>query len=178
MHIRYIQRHVAFFLCALYASVANARLFDSLLSYRHGTGAINSDTSTYQTLVEPDAPDSLDDLFGYTTTSNSDGMIQLVHCYSMRNGLYGSPSEARIIWSKVDPDASAYADAYRSGAASHEHLVSLPIENQIKQFAVYDSDLSVFLMTQPSKLMTLTLHIVPGPTVADRPVRSFEFKGL
>lgn len=118
-------------LCVLLLSLeVQARLFDSVLSYRHGTSAIDMDISLQES-IEPDVPDSLDDLFAYTATDN-DGLIDVVHCYSMRNGLYGSASEARILWSKVNPDASAFKDAYRSGLAHHEHVVSLPIKSSIR----------------------------------------------
>ena len=91
---------------ATFHVVAKARLFDSILSYRHGTSAINKDT-TLQASVEPDVPESVDDVHSYTATDEQ-GIIDVVHCYSMRNGLYGSVSEARVLWTKVDPDASAF----------------------------------------------------------------------
>lgn len=65
----------------------------------------------------------------------------------MRNGLYGSASEARILWSIVDPDPNVFQDAYRAGEAHHERVISLPIDNPIKQFAVYETDMSVFLIS-------------------------------
>ena len=60
---------------------------------------------------EPDAPDSVDDLFGYTATEQVDGTIDIVHCYSMRNGLFGRETEARVLWTKLDP--VTYKDSYR-----------------------------------------------------------------
>ena len=162
----------------LQVSIVQGRLFDSILSYRHGTSAINTDTATYQTYEEPEAPDSVDDVFGYTRTAE-DGTISIVHCYSMRNGLYGSPNEARVIWSKVDPSADAFSDLYRSGKAENERVVSLKIENQIRQFAVHEKDLSAFLMTQSAMRLTLTFYVVPGPnSMDDIPVRTFQFSGL
>ena len=83
-------------------------MFDSLVGYRHGTSDVNIDTAVFAFADEPDAPESLDELFGYTATSADDGTIGLVHCYSMRNGLYGSPKEARVLWSKLNPDAAAF----------------------------------------------------------------------
>lgn len=56
-------------------NLVHARLFDSILSYRHGTSAINKDTGTLQASLEPDAPDSIDDLFAYIRTSETDNKI-------------------------------------------------------------------------------------------------------
>lgn len=90
----------------------------------------------------------------------------------MRNGLYGSPSEARLIWSTVDPSADAFSDAYRTGKAEHDRVMSLKIDSQITQFAVHETDLSAFMMTQSAKRLIITLYIVPGPG-NDLPVRTF-----
>ena len=75
--------------------------FDSVISYRQGNNSINTDTATFPYENEPDVPDSVDEVFAYTT-SNADDSIDIVHCYSMRNGLHGSPEEARIFWSQID----------------------------------------------------------------------------
>lgn len=96
----------------------------------------------------------------------------------MRNGLYGTPSEARILWSKVNPDASAFEDAYRRGLAHHDYVVSLPIESPITQFTVHETDLTAFLISVSVKRLLLTLHLVPGPLFKERPVRSYDFAGL
>ena len=99
---------------------------------------MNIDTSQYGHLEEPDAPESLDELFGYTATSAEDGTINIVHCYSMRNGLYGSPKEARVLWSNVNPDPAAFQDAYHTGKAETIRVVSIPIESTIQQFDVHE----------------------------------------
>ena len=76
-------------------------LFDSIISYRQGNNSINADTATFQYENEPDVADSVDQNFAFTS-SNADDSINVVHCYSMRNGLYGSPEEARVFWSLID----------------------------------------------------------------------------
>ena len=72
----------------LLGSAVQSRIFDSIVGYRVGSNGVNTDTAKYpHEWEEPDAPDSVDDLFGYTATEQSDGTIDIVHCYSMRNGL-------------------------------------------------------------------------------------------
>ena len=40
--------------------------------------------------------------------------IDVVHCYSMRNGMYGTRTEARVFWSRIDFAASG-KDYLRTG---------------------------------------------------------------
>ena len=87
-------------------------------------------------------PASVDEVFGYTAPTK-DNMIDIVHCYSMRNGLYGSPKEARVFWTRLD---FSNPDHMKSGSGENIRAISLPITTKIEQFAVYDTDLSVFLM--------------------------------
>ena len=68
------------------------------MAYRHGNNAINEDSASFQVEAEVDVPDSVDNVFAQVISSNQDEMIHIVHCYSMRNGLHGSPSEAHIFW--------------------------------------------------------------------------------
>ena len=96
----------------------------------------------------------------------------------MRNGLYGSTSQVRIFWTKVDPDFTVFYDSYRSGSAHHDYVVSLPITEPISQFAVHEIDLTAFLLSQSVKRLILTLHVVPGPSFKERPVRTYDFSGL
>ena len=96
----------------------------------------------------------------------------------MRNGLYGSPIEARIFWSNLNPDPAFYQDTYHSGKGETIRVVSVPISSTIKQFAVYETDQSAFLMSQTANFLNLNLFIVPGPSVADRPIRKFMLRGL
>ena len=72
-----------------------------------------------------------------------DGSIDVVHCYSMRNGLYGGPVEARLIWSKLD---FSEPDYHRSGHARNEYIVNVPITQKIVSMAVNEVDLSAFLI--------------------------------
>ena len=119
-------------------------------------------------------PGSVDDVFAETFSNPVDGSIEIVHCYSMRNGLYGSPTEARIYWTKID---FSEPDYLRHGQAENIRTIALPTKTKIEQFAVYETDKSVFLMSQ-SKEFEVILHIIPGPTVSDRPLRSFTFSPL
>ena len=158
-------------------SVAQGRLFDTIVGYRVGSNGVNVDTARYpHEWEEPDAPASLDDLFGYTSTEQEDGTIDLVHCYSMRNGLFGREEEARVLWTKLDP--TTYQDAYRQGSAEQIQAVTFPIRSILKQFSVHEVDQSAFLMTQTLKSLQLSLWIVPGPSVSERPMRSFTFNKL
>ena len=43
--------------------------------------------------------------------------------------------------------------------------------------AVLETDMTAFLMSQ-TKTMTLILHIVPGPSVSDREMRTFVFNAM
>ena len=101
-----------------------------------------------------------------------DGSIDLVHCYSMRNGLYGRQDEARIFWSRIDFSKPNY---HRHGEGDNIRAVSIPIKNRIQQFAVHESDLSAFLLSH-SKNFELIMHVVPGPFVKRRSMRTFVFK--
>ena len=80
-----------------------ADIFDTFVSYRHGSNDFNIDTARfpYETEIKR-APASIDEVHVYTQSHDEDGSIDVVHCYSMRNGLYGGPVEARLIWSKLD----------------------------------------------------------------------------
>ena len=90
----------------------------------------------------------------------------------MRNGLYGSAKEARVFWSRLDFTHQNY---HRSGEAENIRAVSFPIQTKIEQFAVHEEDLTVFLMAQ-SQTRQIILHIVPGPSVSDRVMRTFTFR--
>ena len=147
--------------------------FDSMISYRHGSNTVNIDSAFRVDESEPDVPGSVDDVFAYTSSNAEDDSINVVHCYMIRNGLYGSPKEARVIWSLLD---FSNPDYHRTGHAHVTRIVSFPIETKIENFAVYETDLSAFLMSQ-SKDAMITLHIVPGPANgAGGELRTFTFE--
>jgi len=161
----------------LLTGLLEARLFDSIVGYRQGSNGVNTDTTKYPHQVEePVAPASLDNLFGYTSSQNDRGVIDIVHCYSMRNGLYGGPTEARVFWSRLDP--TTYRDSYRQGSAETIRAVSFAIDNPVTQFAVNEPDLTAFVMSQVPSSLRLTLHVVPGPDVSHRKMRSFSLNKL
>ena len=128
----------------LLVSISQARIFDSLVSYRQGGHAVNEDAFTIQGEEELDVPDSVDNAFGYTKSNAEDDSIEVVHCYSMRNGLYGKATEARVIWTKIDFSSPTNR---RSGVAENERSISIPIDSNIEQFAVYETDMTVFLLS-------------------------------
>lgn len=72
--------------------------------------------------------DSVEAQFAYTTSDPEKGTIDVVHCYSMKNGLYGSRTEARIFWTRLD---FTNADYHRSGEAQNIRAVTVPIETPI-----------------------------------------------
>ena len=116
-------------------------------------------------------PYSVDEVYGYTQFNSTDDSIYVVHCYSTRNGLYGSPEEARIYWSIINFDTPDYL---KYGHSENIRVSSIPIETKIQNFGVHEADLTTFLMSQNRDLQ-VTLHIVPGPSVRDRELRSFTF---
>ena len=77
---------------------------------------------------EPDVPDSVDNVFAYIDSA-SDDRINVVHAYSMRNGLFGSPTEARVFWTQIDFSSPDYS---RSGHAKNTRAVRLPIGTKIE----------------------------------------------
>ena len=87
-------------------------------------------------------------MFAYTASNQGDDSIDIVHCYSMRNGLYGSPTEARIIWTRLD---FSLPDYHRSGHAENVRAVSIPVSTTIEHFATNETDLTVFLMAKDKK---------------------------
>ena len=111
----------------LMTHAAMAKFFDSFSSYRQGTNQPNVDTSKFFFEDEPEAPASVDDVHTYTQ-NDSDGSIDVVHAYSMRNGLFGKPTQARIFWTKLD---FSQPDYHRSGHADNLKAASIPIETKI-----------------------------------------------
>ena len=87
-------------------SCCNGSIFDTFIAYRHGTNAVNGDSSRFPYEAEPDVPDSVENVFAHLSStkppSRTADTIDVVHCYSMRNGLYGSPTEAHLLWSRID----------------------------------------------------------------------------
>ena len=84
-------------------SRCKADIFDTFVAYRQGSNALNEDPARFPYQTEQLAvPYSVDDVFAQTISSSSDNKIHIVHCYSMRNGLYGSPVEARLFWTQLD----------------------------------------------------------------------------
>ena len=115
---------------ALIPATVHGKIFDSFVSYRQGTNALNEDTASWQNVEEPDVPDSVETQFAYTSSHLSDGeQIDVVHCYSMRNGLYGRRTEARVFWSRIDFSEKDY---HRNGQAENVQAVAIPIETQIE----------------------------------------------
>ena len=115
---------------ALIPTVVQGKIFDSFVSYRQGTSALDEDTASWQNVEEPDVPDSVETQFAYTSSHLSDGeQIDVVHCYSMRNGLYGRRTEARVFWSRIDFSKKDY---HRNGQAENVQAVAIPIETQIE----------------------------------------------
>ena len=98
--------------------------------------------------------------------------IDVVHCYSMRNGLYGTRTQARVFWSHIDFTKKDY---HRNGYAENLQAVAIPIETQIEQFSVYETDLTAFLLAQ-NRLLEIIMYVVPGPSVSNsRQLRAFTF---
>lgn len=115
---------------ALILTIVQGKIFDSFVSYRQGTNALDEDTASWQNVEEPDVPDSVETQFAYTSSHLSDGkQIDVVHCYSMRNGLYGRRTEARVFWSRIDFSEKDY---HRNGQAENVQAVAIPIETQIE----------------------------------------------
>ena len=92
-----------------------ADIFDSFVAYRQGNNALNEDPARFPYQTEQlEVPYSVDDVFAQAVSSSSDNKIHVVHCYSMRNGLYGNAAEARVFWTQLD---FSQADYRRSGHA-------------------------------------------------------------
>jgi len=89
----------------------------------------------------------------------------------MRNGLYGSAKEARVIWTRLSFSDPNY---YLRGSAETVKAVNLPIEAEIIAFAVLETDKTAFLMAQLKNYQVL-LHIVPGPANPERALQTFSF---
>ena len=68
---------------------SDARMFDSIVSYRQGTNAENEDAYTTFGEDQTEVPGSVDNVFGYTAANPENDTIEVIHCYSMRNGLFG-----------------------------------------------------------------------------------------
>ena len=153
--------------------LAEGRIFESLISYRQGSNSINLDSARFPYEEEqPQVPASVEEVFAYTAPSKTDdSKIDVVHAYSMQNGLFGSPEEARVFWTSID---FSTPNELTRGIAKDIRAVSISIQTKVEQFAVYESDLSVFLMGQ-TKRFEVVLHIVPGPDVSARPLRTFTF---
>ncbi len=49
--------------------LAQASMFDSVLSYRHGNSLANIDTARFPFNEEPEAPDSVDEAFAHTQSN-------------------------------------------------------------------------------------------------------------
>ena len=68
--------------------VCTCNMFDSFIAYRHGSNSINQDSARYPVLAAPDVPKSVKNIYGYFASSaQSEDLINIVHCYSMSNGL-------------------------------------------------------------------------------------------
>ena len=108
-------------------------------------------------------PNSVENIFAHVSVppGNDRNLINIVHCYSMRNGLYGSSEEARIFWTQLDFSRDDYR---RKAHAEEMRAVRLrPIGTKIEQFGVWPgNDIDVLLMSQ-TKRGKVSLHIVPGP---------------
>ena len=156
-----------------FAWMASAKIFDTPMAYRHGENAFNVDTARTSFEQEPDAPNSLEQAHAYTQ-SNQDGSIDIVHCYSMRNGLYGKSTEAQVVWTRLTFDRDDY---HRNGDAYNQRGVSLNIDEKVSNMAVVETDMTAFLMSQ-TKQSTIIMHVVPGPAVSEREMRSFVFVTL
>lgn len=121
-------------------------------------------------------PDSVEAVFAHVSARPDSDQIHVVHCYSMRNGLYGKPSEARLFWTQI---ALGEREDYRvRGHAENTRAIRIAIGTKIENFAVWDSDLTAFVMSHSQvDNSVVTLRIVPGPdAVAGRPVRTLTFK--
>ena len=113
--LRKVRQTLVCLTIALTSLHVRGRIFDSPVVYRQGENKINVDTATLEFEIEvPDAPASAEDVFTYTQASTTDDTIDVVHAYSMRNGLYGKPEEARVFWTKLD---FSNPDYHRSGHA-------------------------------------------------------------
>lgn len=100
-----------------------AGIFNSFVSYRHGTNGPSINSERYDYEIEPDAPLSVDEAFAFTTAKHDE--ISVVHCYSMRKGLTGSVKSASIIWSTLSFEAT---NDLQIGSAKNVKSISLPIE--------------------------------------------------
>ena len=161
-----------FFILCHERNLCNSRIFDTFFAYRHGSNSINLDSARFPYEDEPQVPSSVDDVFGYTAPdADNPSIINIVHCYSIQNGLFGSAKEARVFWSQID---FSRPNEVQRGTAEDIRAISMPISTKIEQFAVYDSDLSVFLMAQTKRLQVV-LHVIAGPSVSERPLRTFTF---
>ena len=102
----------------------------------------------------------MDNTYVYSGVSGEDGgMIDLVHCYAMRNGLYGDPKEVHIVWTRLDLSEE---NELRQGSANDLYQLVVPTEERFRHFAVHEDDLSVFMLAVTS-LEELVLKHVTGP---------------
>ena len=74
-------------------------------------------------------PGSVDNVFGYTAANSDNETIEVIHCYSMRNGLFGKATEARVFWTRID---FSNPDNRRSGRAENERKIQIPIDSKIE----------------------------------------------
>lgn len=84
----------------------------------------------------------------------------VVTCFSMNNGLYGSPREAIVTWNQID---LTEPDAYRHGKPTSLQTVSLPIKNQIEHFGVLETKNHSALLVGQSDINIVYLYFINGP---------------
>ena len=123
-----MKRKVLIALCTL-TTLVRCGIFDTYISYRYGTSTLNLDTARFPYEIEqPEAPISVDNTYVYTQTNReNDRMIDLVHCYAMRNGLYGDPKEVHILWTRLDLSTE---DELRQGMAKDLYQLVVPAEER------------------------------------------------
>ena len=97
--------------------IVQAGLFDSFIVQRVGTSMANTDSARIGSQAEPDSPNSVEDVHTYIGAMyGEDQVISVVSCFSMRNGLYGKPTEAIVYWNSIDfsePDKLRYGHVSR-----------------------------------------------------------------
>ena len=93
-----------------------------------------------------------------------------MHCYSLREGLEGAVTTASLIWSELSFEAP---DEMRIGSAKDIKSVSFPIDGQIRQMVVRETDMTAFLMGA-TPLNDMSIHVVPLHETPDTKPKTFK----
>ena len=146
----------------LLSLMTRGTFFDSFIGNRIGLNAPFEDTATIVGEDEVMQPNSVDKvLVEISSPTTSQGqLMDIVHCYSFRNGLFGKATQAMVFWTRISFENPDY---WREGHSHHLSDISLPIRSTVNQIGVFENTLNTLLLSQGTDYFQLYLDLIPGP---------------